>query len=369
MPARPPAVYLHVGPPKTGTTFIQDVLWLNRDTLAKRGLAVPGARLVDHFHAALDLRAISFGGHDDPAVPGSWDRLAAKARSTEHSSVITHEVLAGANEEQVGRAVESLAPAEVHVVYGARDLARQLPAVWQEGLKNRRTRSFARFLDITLDPAAPPDRGFWRSQQPLAVLARWAQHVSADRIHVVTLPPTTVSGGQLLWQRFCSAVGVDGSGLDLEVARSNASLSVVWSEVLRQLNSQLPDDLDWPTYERTVKRRFNLLADSQTGGRRQKVPLRHREAVLSHAEAIITGLRNASYDVIGDLTDLRPGDEGFGKAAPAASAKVAQAAVSLLAEILPETERGDSAAGDKARVLLGRLQRRGQGQGQGQGAS
>ncbi len=361
MPARPPAVYLHVGPPKTGTTFIQDVLWLNRDTLARRGLAVPGTRLVDHFHAALDLRAISFGGHEDPAVPGSWNRLAARARSTEQSSVISHEVLAGVDVEQAGRAVESLAPAEVHVVYGARDLARQLPAVWQEGLKNRRTRTFDRFLDLTLDPAAAPDRGFWRSQQPLAVLARWAQHVPADRIHVVTLPPATVSGGQLLWQRFCSAVGVDGSGLDLDVARSNASLSVVWSEVLRQLNSKLPDDLDWPTYERTVKRRFNLLADSQTGGRRQKVPLRLRAEVLSRAEDIITGLRSAPYDVVGDLADLVPADESFGKAARASNAKVARAALSLLAEILPETERRDSGAGDKARVLLGRLQRKGQG--------
>lgn len=361
MPARPPAVYLHVGPPKTGTTFIQDVLWLNRETLAKRGLTVPGTKLLDHFHAALDLRGISFGGHDDPAVPGSWERLAAKARGTDHGSVITHEVFAGAHEDQVGRVVQSLAPADVHVVYGARDLARQLPAVWQEGLKNRRTRTFDRFLDITLDPDAAPDRGFWRAQQPLAVLARWAAHVPAERIHVVTLPPAGVSGGQLLWERFCTAVGLDGSGVDLEVARSNASLSVVWLEVLRQLNTQLPADLDWPTYERAVKRRFNLLADSQTGGRRQQVPLRHRGTVLSHAEAIIAGLRAAPYDIVGDLSDLEPADAAFGKAAPAADAKVARAAVSLLAELLPETERGDSGAGDKARMLLGRLQRRGQG--------
>ncbi len=360
MPARPPAVYLHVGPPKTGTTFIQDVLWLNRDTLARRGITVPGTRLVDHFHAALDLRGISFGGHEDPAVPGSWERLAAKARNADHRSVVTHEVLAGADDEQVARAVRSLAPAEVHVVYGARDLARQLPAVWQEGLKNRRTRTFERFLDMTLDPDAAPDRGFWRAQQPLSVLARWAGHVPAERIHVVTLPPAGVAGGQLLWQRFCTAVDVDGSGLDLGVARSNASLSVVWSEVLRQLNKKLPGDLDWPTYERSVKRRFNSLADNHTGGRRQQVPLRHREAVLSRAEAIVTGLRAAPYDVVGDLADLVPADESFGKAAPAASAKVAGAAVSLLAEIMLAAERPDN-GGDKARMWLGRLQRRGQG--------
>ncbi len=260
VPADPPAVYLHVGPPKTGTTYLQDVLWLNQARLAERGVNVPGKQ-VDHFHAALDLRGIQFGGHDDPAVPGAWARLATRARAASGKVVISHEVLAGAQPEQIAEAVSSLAPARVHVVYGARDLGRQLPAVWQEGLKNRQTRGWGPFLKRSLLDDAAVDRGFWRSQHAVDVLARWAAHVPADRITVVTLPPADAvsTGGDVLWDRFCQALEIDGSGLDLDVARTNASLSAAQCEVLRMLNQALPDDLELAGVrahrEATVQRR------------------------------------------------------------------------------------------------------------------
>jgi hypothetical protein len=358
VPARPPAVYLHVGPPKTGTTFLQDVLWRNRETLSTRGLTVPGGKLADHFHAALDLRGIAFGGYDNPAVPGAWDRITARARGAAVKAVITHEVLAGADVAQVGRAVSDLAPCEVHVVYAVRDLARQLPAVWQEGLKNRRTRTFDRFLDTTLDPEAPLDRGFWRSQQPLEVLGRWAHHVPADRIYVVTLPPAGgLADGDLLWTRFCTALGIDGSGLDLDVARTNASLTVVQSELLRRLNQAIRDEVDWPAYERLVKSRFNELADAGGSGRRPRIPTHHRQVVQDRAEEIITALRSSEFHVIGDLDDLRPSEASFGRSAKAPPDKVAGAAVSLLAELLVSSDPREG-PGDKARSLLGKLQGR-----------
>ncbi len=118
-------VYLHVGPPKTGSTYLQDVLWRNRPLLRSRGVALPGSRSADHFYAALDLRGIRFGGYDNPQVSGAWERLSEQAlRSSAGSSasrslskaVISHEVLAGADEEQIMRAVASFAPASACVV-------------------------------------------------------------------------------------------------------------------------------------------------------------------------------------------------------------------------------------------------------------
>ena len=360
VPADPPAVYLHVGPPKTGTTYLQDVLWLNQARLAERGVSVPGKQ-VDHFHAALDLRGIQFGGHKDPAVPGAWARLATRARPASGKVVITHEVLAGAQPEQIAEAVSSLAPARVHVVYGARDLGRQLPAVWQEGLKNRQTRGLGPFLKRSLLDDAAVDRGIWRSQHAVDVLARWAAHVPADRITVVTLPPADAvsTGGDVLWDRFCQALEIDGSELDLDVARTNASLSAAQCEVLRMLNQTLPDDLDWPAYEHIVKRRFNDVANAGRSGRRTKIPRRHRDEVFARAEQQIEGLGSAGYRVVGDLDDLRPRETAFGRAT-ARPAKVTRAAVQLLAAELEVTERPDS-VGRRARTLMGRIQGRRQG--------
>ena len=48
-------VYLHVGTPKSGTSYLQDKLALNRDELERQGLDYVRTRTGDHFEAALDL--------------------------------------------------------------------------------------------------------------------------------------------------------------------------------------------------------------------------------------------------------------------------------------------------------------------------
>ena len=53
---RRPVVFLHVGAPKSGTTFVQQVMWSNRDELARQGVLLPGAHAQDHFRANQDLR-------------------------------------------------------------------------------------------------------------------------------------------------------------------------------------------------------------------------------------------------------------------------------------------------------------------------
>ena len=58
--SQPRRILLHIGAPKTGTTYLQDRLDLNSRELARHGVHVPGrGPLVSaplfHFRAALDL--------------------------------------------------------------------------------------------------------------------------------------------------------------------------------------------------------------------------------------------------------------------------------------------------------------------------
>ena len=60
-------VHLHIGAPKTGTTYLQDRLMLNSAQLARHGVVIPSQnRFVDtdvfHFRAALDLLDQDWGG-------------------------------------------------------------------------------------------------------------------------------------------------------------------------------------------------------------------------------------------------------------------------------------------------------------------
>ena len=52
-------VLLHVGTPKTGTSYLQDVLFRNRETLAAAGIAYPATRHDSHFLAALQPTRIA----------------------------------------------------------------------------------------------------------------------------------------------------------------------------------------------------------------------------------------------------------------------------------------------------------------------
>lgn len=359
VPPSRPTIYLHVGAPKTGTTYLQDVLWQNRRQLARSGVNIPGSGLIDHFHAALDLRDIKFRGYDDPAVPGAWQRLSDKALATSSGkAVISHELLAGATEDEVDRVAAARPDHELHVIYGARDVARQLPAVWQEMLKNRQTRTYDKFLRGALksQPESRASARFWLLQDTLGSLRRWSRVVSPDHIHVVTLPQPGLPA-DTLWRRFCQALGIAPDGYDLEVARFNSSMSLQDAEVLRLLNQALPEDLPWPTYERIIKRRFNLRAKLSTQGDPILVPQRHREAVLAIAEQTRSALAVSGYDVIGDLDDLLPPDSAFGDLASLTPDSVTHAAVALLADIVVEGADSSSEPREAARILLGQLRR------------
>jgi hypothetical protein len=148
-------VLLHVGTPKTGTSYLQDVLFRNRRRLADAGIRYPADRFDAHFLAALDLMRLPWGGLETEAI-GAWDRLAADVRRWSGTSVVSHEILATASRAQAGRALASLGhgdDAEIHLILSVRDLVRQIPAEWQENVKHRSVISYARFLEQIRDPA------------------------------------------------------------------------------------------------------------------------------------------------------------------------------------------------------------------------
>ena len=126
-------MFLHIGEPKTGTTFLQQVMWGNRAELAAQGVALPGHHPQDHYRASQDLRGIE-KLPSDPAGSwtGEWEILAEQAKRAPTAAVISHELFSAADAGQAERAVRSLQPAEVHVVLTVRDMATLLPAEWQE---------------------------------------------------------------------------------------------------------------------------------------------------------------------------------------------------------------------------------------------
>ena len=170
-------VLLHVGTPKTGTSYLQHVLFHNRRTLHRHGITYPADRFDAHFLAALDLMRMPWGGLEAQAI-GAWDRLAAEVRRAGGEAIVSHEILAAASRVQIGRALESLGhgnDVEVHLVLSARDLVRQIPAEWQENIKHRAALSYGAFLDRIQDPRREGriPTWFWGVQEIPDILDRW----------------------------------------------------------------------------------------------------------------------------------------------------------------------------------------------------
>jgi hypothetical protein len=308
--ARSSRVFLHIGEPKTGTTFLQDVMWDNRSWLSSRGILLPGFSHQDHSRASRDLREAPRAA-SDPADPwtGEWDVLTRQVRHGRQSAVISDELLAVCTARQADRAVRSLFPAEVHVVLTVRDFATLLPAEWQEKVKCRGTARWEEWLDRVIDTGSAEDRRrrawFWNAHDTLAILDAWSQHIPPDHVHVITMP----RGGpaSLLWIRFASVLGIDPGGADLSRARANSSLGLLEAEFLRRMNEALPEELpDW-FYTRNIKR---ILAHDVLGGRprqaRLALPAGREAWARGHADHLVRGLRDSKYHVVGELDELLP---------------------------------------------------------------
>jgi hypothetical protein len=306
-----PVIFFHVGEPKTGTTFLQQVLWQNRPALASRGVALPGHRSHDHFRATLDLRDIPpVANHPEGSWAGEWDILAAQAKRSPNIVVISHELFAAATPAQAARAVQSLAPAEVHIILTVRDIATLLPAEWQETVKHRNTTPWPDWLVNVIDReyAGRDRRGFWfwKVHNTAALLEMWGQLVPPERLHIVTKPPSGAPS-DLLWRRFASVIGVDPDAVDISKARANSSLGVPETEALRHLNAAIGKKVPKWYYARNVK---ELLAHRVWEKRRSKARLRlpvDREAwAKEYADMLVTTIRQRGYHVAGDLDDLYP---------------------------------------------------------------
>jgi hypothetical protein len=320
----------------------------------------PGERPAAHFLASMDLRNAGFGGHEYPGAKGMWAKVSKEANSFSGTAVISHETLARSRRAVIRAAVDSFTTEDVRVVLTTRDLGRQIPAVWQENVKNRNPQAYGDFLREVLvavepdEPASPqPDAvdaepvwstAFWRPQNLPDLVTRWARAVGPDKVILVTVPPPGSARNEL-WTRFAAATELPELPYAFDLESENVSLGAAEAELLRRLTAYVPDQVDWPQWERRVKRRFaeRTLAPHRAQGR-IVVPEKWHDAVTEIAERMIARLESSGVRVVGDLDDLRPRFEAADGPLPdevsdAALLESALVVLGQLAGSAPETPR------------------------------
>lgn len=299
-------IFLHIGTPKSGTTYLQARLAANRALLTQQGIEYPDLGSGDHFEPALDLIDRRWGGRIEQAR-GQWAQLVALAQRTDQDVLISHEILAAASAEQAQKALRDFADRELHIVLTARDLARQIPAEWQQRVKHRRRSSFKRFSQSVMGAARThPDLWFWKVQSIPDILTRWGHGLNPDHIHLVTVPPAGASPDEL-WRRFCQVVGLEPALEYVAAEQFNRSLGLVGTNVLRRLNQALADyNIPREQYIKIVRQ---LIAhDVLAAGERLPVylPESLRPFVAEVTQEWLEWLQGAGVDVVGSLTELEP---------------------------------------------------------------
>ena len=309
---------IHIGLPKTGTTYLQTAMWSHRRQLRARGWLYPGGDRMHHFHLARTV-----AGDRGTKSARLHGELLDAARAWDGTVLLSHEFLCRATAAQASQLLEDLGETEVSVVVSARDYERQFAAVWQEALKMGNAPGLGEFMDRVLtpghreevrraheqdiveDPSLRQAWG-WSTQDLGAVLQRWAAAVGADRVRLVTVPQP---GGprSVLWDRWCTASGLDDSDLDLATATANESLGAVQAAVLTHVVPELTEEFAETAVRHRWLRQYlghKVLVPQE--GERIGLAERHAGPLAALADEVIEEVRAVGCDVVGELEELRP---------------------------------------------------------------
>lgn len=305
-------VFLHVGLPKSGTTYLQAVLGKNKKLLKQRAsLLYPGATWSRQVDAVRDVRRMKLPPSQQAAVAGAWDRMVAEMSGWSHDAIMSMEWLCMATPGQIQRIARDLASTELHVVFTVRDVGRTVPAAWQEFSQNRSTWRWPEFLEqVTGDDPMETSAGraFWGQQDMELLLQRWSASVPAERIHVVTLPQSGADPAEL-WRRMAQVLGIDPEGYDLTDLGSNASLGLESAELMRRLNVRLKEQgLTIGPYNNIFKHKIAKQILATRKGQESKVllPTQYHDWARARAEQQIRAIESSGAQVVGDLDELRP---------------------------------------------------------------
>ena len=291
--------------------------------------------------------------------------------------MISHEILGGAEPDEIAAALAPLAGLDVDVVITARDLGRQATAHWQEEVKLGDTRSFAEMERDQLRADVPGgDRPhFWHAQDYAAALRRWSTAVPAERVHLVAGPPPGAASDEL-WRRFADACGIAEQVqgvVDAEaVSPANLSLTTEAIALLRSLNAELAGRITPREHARLVKRELGEGRLAGLPGTPPRTPASLADVLVPAAAAWRHEIEAGGHPVHGSLDDLTPVLAGPGDPHPDAvppGVPDPDEVAELAREVLRRAAAGrvdsghegtgnSGGAASPARSVTGRLRRR-----------
>jgi hypothetical protein len=226
---------IHIGPPKTGTTYLQGAFHANRDAVTAQGVHYAGPTRQPTSAVQALLGTPNPGTGEVPPMR-RWRGLVNEVRRAgDRRVVISSEFLADADPGAIRTALDDLGRDRAHVVVTLRPLARIIPSQWQQFIQSGGRKPFDDWLHAIFNDPDRVSPTFWRRHRHDQLIARWAAEVGNADLTVVALDDRD---HEMVTRVFEDLVGLRRGTLIADEDRSNRSMTLAEIEVVRAFNEQ-----------------------------------------------------------------------------------------------------------------------------------
>jgi len=221
-----PRYLIHIGPHKTGTTYLQHAFTRLRPELAARGILYP-PQWGSGEHGQHGLRA-ALSQPDTNALPAAFEQF---NRSGADTVLLSSEDFTYAGDAEVRCLHTLMAGQPAIVVFYCRRWSELIPSCWRESIKHGSLSSLPEYVLACLaNPTTSPIVNFRH------VLDRYAAVFGRESIRLVSYNGVLEAGEDLL-THFCRNFLSWPDPPPTDLGRVNISLDMVDSEIIRTLNS------------------------------------------------------------------------------------------------------------------------------------
>lgn len=299
-------VVIHIGPPKTGSTTLQDALRDNRDDLKRAGIRYAGSGTQSSAAAMWATRRKDrTTGRQVPA--SAWKQLLKEINdSIESTVVVSSEWFAAATSAQIRTISQELPGAEYQIVIALRSLDRILPSRWRQNVIEGATYSFTEWLELIFSPNTNPyGTRFWHQHRHDELVQRWGEVFGQRAITAICVDD---ADPDRLLRHMESLIGAEEGALGTRRHVRNVSLDGVTVEGIRRFNVLaeeygVPPELRYLAVTRVAVPQIeqHVQSDGSTAGR---VPAQYADRCVAESTRIVEGLRASGATILGTLDAL-----------------------------------------------------------------